>query len=154
MALSLLPALALGAVVGLATGIGGFTFFYANGASYMTDNAEACVNCHVMREQFTGWERSSHHAVAVCNDCHTPPGFVGKYTTKALNGFWHSYYFTFGGYPDPIRITARNRQIAETGCRKCHAAITEAIESPDHRADLTTSQTSCTSCHRDVGHMH
>jgi hypothetical protein len=29
-----------------------------------------------------------HRAAAVCNDCHTPPGLLGKYTTKALNGFW------------------------------------------------------------------
>jgi nitrate/TMAO reductase-like tetraheme cytochrome c subunit len=25
-----------------------------------------------MREQFDGWLRASHRAVAVCNDCHTP----------------------------------------------------------------------------------
>ncbi len=77
----------LGVTLGLALGVGAYTFVYARGYSYMTDNAEACVNCHIMQEQFSGWLKSSHRAVAVCNDCHTPPGLVGKYTTKARNGF-------------------------------------------------------------------
>ena len=40
--------------------------------------------------------RASHHAVATCNDCHTPHNLVGKYVVKARNGFWHSFYFTTG----------------------------------------------------------
>src|SRR5688572_31846264 len=46
--------------------------------SYMTDNPAACANCHVMREQFEEWLKSSHGKVAVCNDCHTPPGVIAK----------------------------------------------------------------------------
>jgi cytochrome c nitrite reductase small subunit len=68
--LTVLTALA----VGLAIGISGFTFVYARGASYLTDNPQACANCHVMEEQFSSWLRSSHRNVAVCNDCHTPKG--------------------------------------------------------------------------------
>jgi cytochrome c nitrite reductase small subunit len=64
--------------VGLAIGISGFTFVYAKGASYLTDDPRACANCHVMSEQYTGWLGSSHRAVAVCNDCHTPKGFIAK----------------------------------------------------------------------------
>ena len=64
----------LGITIGMALGVGMYTFVYARGYSYMTDNAEACVNCHIMQEQFSGWLKSSHRAVAVCNDCHTPPG--------------------------------------------------------------------------------
>ena len=81
----------------MAVGVGAYTFVYARGYSYMTDNPKACVNCHVMQDQFSGWVKSSHRSVAVCNDCHTPPGLVGKYATKGQNGFWHSYYFTTGG---------------------------------------------------------
>ena len=61
-----------------------------------------------MREQFDGWQRSSHRSVAVCNDCHAPHDFIGKYMTKGTNGFWHSFYFTTGRFPDPIQITPRN----------------------------------------------
>ena len=40
----------LGIAIGLAVGVGAYTFVYARGYSYMTDNAEACVNCHVMQD--------------------------------------------------------------------------------------------------------
>ena len=46
----------LGISVGLEIGIGGFTFVYAKGASYLTDDPRACANCHVMSEQFDGWK--------------------------------------------------------------------------------------------------
>ena len=149
-------AIIIGVAFGAAVGIGGFTFIYARGYSYLTNDPQACANCHVMREQFDGWVKSSHRAVAGCNDCHTPPGFVGKYYTKARNGFWHSFYFTTGGYPDPIRITRRNHNVTEQACRKCHSEIVEAIEGThgggssggDEARDL-----SCVRCHSTVGHL-
>jgi cytochrome c nitrite reductase small subunit len=150
MKLRTLQFIVLGLGLGLVAGLGGFTFIYAKGYSYMTNNPTACVNCHVMREQYDGWVKSSHRAVATCNDCHTPPGVVGKYAAKASNGFWHSYYFTTGGFPDPIRITERNRNVTEQACRKCHAEITQAIEGP-HRPG---HETSCLRCHNSVGHLH
>src|SRR5688572_23773077 len=33
--------------IGAAAGVGGFTFVYAEGASYLTDDPAACANCHV-----------------------------------------------------------------------------------------------------------
>ena len=143
----------VGAAMGLALGVGGYTFFYAKGASYFTNDPRACVNCHVMQEQYDGWIKSSHRSVAACNDCHTPPSFVGKYTTKALNGFWHSFYFTTGTYPDPIRITGRNEKVTEGACRKCHSAIVETIEGPSG-PHPRSERISCIRCHRNVGHLH
>ena len=142
-------AIVLGAAIGLAVGVGGYTFVYARGASYLTDNPAACANCHVMREQYDGWIKSSHRAVAVCNDCHTPAGLVPKYATKASNGFWHSFAFTTGRYPDPLRIKAHNRVIAEEACRKCHRAIVDAID-PPHRPGAGAA---CLACHHAVGHL-
>ena len=81
-------------VLGAALGLGSYTFAYARGWAYMTDDPRACANCHVMNEQYDGWIKSSHRSVAVCNDCHVPHALVAKYATKASNGFWHSYYFT------------------------------------------------------------
>jgi cytochrome c nitrite reductase small subunit len=57
---------------GAALGLGSYTFVYATGWSYLTNDAAACANCHVMREQHDGWTSSSHRSVAVCNDCHVP----------------------------------------------------------------------------------
>jgi cytochrome c nitrite reductase small subunit len=136
-------------VIGLAVGVGAFTFGYAKGYSYLTNDPKACVNCHVMQEQYDGWINSSHRSVATCNDCHTPSGLVPKYWTKAQNGFWHSFYFTTGNYPDPVQITERNRRVTEGACRKCHAEIVETIEGHGKQ-----DQTSCLRCHRSVCHLH
>lgn len=144
--------LLLGVTLGLAVGVGMYTFVYARGYSYMTDNPEACANCHIMQDQYSAWLKSSHRAVAVCNDCHTPPAFVAKYATKARNGFWHSYYFTTGWYEDNIHITPTGRAVTEKACRKCHQEIVEAIEGSHSSAP--DSQTSCLKCHDSVGHMH
>ena len=138
----------VGVAFGVVVGIGGFTFIYARGYAYLTNDPAACANCHVMREQFDGWVKSSHRSVATCNDCHTPHNFVGKYYTKARNGFWHSFYFTVGGFPEPIRIGEHNREVTESTCRSCHEPVVQAIEGT--HAQMGTL--SCTRCHRDVGH--
>ena len=150
----MLYGLVLGIVVGVAFGIGLYTFAYAKGWSYLTNNPAACANCHVMSEQYDGWLKSSHRAVATCNSCHTPANFIGKYATKASNGFWHSFYFTTGNYADPIQITERNRRITNDACRKCHADIVETIEGPATKHRNESDKTSCIRCHRSVGHLH
>jgi cytochrome c nitrite reductase small subunit len=105
-----------------------------------------------MTEHFEAWNRSSHRAVAVCNDCHTPHNFLGKYAIKAQNGFWHSFYFTTGTFHEPIRINPRNARVTEQTCRDCHAPIVAAIDpQPSHAA---SGALSCVSCHRNVGHLH
>jgi cytochrome c nitrite reductase small subunit len=134
----------IGISLGLVIGIGLFTFIYAKGYSYLGSDSAACANCHVMREHHSGWMKGSHHAVAGCNDCHTPPGLVGKYWTKATNGFWHSFYFTTGTFPEPIRIRGRNREVTLSACRKCHADIVHALDS--------TGANDCLHCHDQVGH--
>jgi cytochrome c nitrite reductase small subunit len=138
------------ALLGVTFGLGAYTFAYAKGWSYVTDNSAACANCHIMREQYDGWTKSSHRSVAVCNDCHVPHDFLGKYATKARNGFWHSYYFTTGHFPEPIRATPRSRAIAETNCRRCHEPVVEAMGTPAHAGSRDIS---CVRCHGSVGHM-
>src|SRR5262245_55927426 len=151
MRLRTIRAIALGVTIGAAVGVVGYTFSYARGWAYMTDNAAACANCHVMSEQYTGWIKSSHRSFAVCNDCHTPAGFFGKYYTKARNGFWHSYYFTTGGFEDQIQITSRSKEITEQACRKCHQEVTSAIDA--HAEQKGVGQLSCIRCHKTVGHL-
>ena len=138
----------LGAVIGAAIGIGGYTFIYAKGASYLTNDPAACANCHIMGPQYSGWIKSPHRSVAVCNDCHTPHSLIPKYAVKAENGFWHSYGFTTGDFHEPIQIKAKSLRITEANCRRCHGALTQAIEGP-HRPG---QEMSCVRCHADVGH--
>jgi cytochrome c nitrite reductase small subunit len=150
--------LILSILVGSATGAAAFAFTYARGTSYLTDDPAACANCHVMNEQYAGWQRSSHHTVAVCNDCHAPHDMVGKYVTKAINGWHHSVAFTTGDFPEPIRITPRNREVTEGQCRYCHEPIVQAIDPAPRLAPVSASAhagagaLSCIRCHRSVGH--
>jgi cytochrome c nitrite reductase small subunit len=139
---------ALAILAGLVAGLGLFTFVYARGGSYLTDDPAACANCHVMGEQYSGWMKASHRKVAVCNDCHTPPGVVAKYSTKALNGFLHSWAFTTGRFPDRIQITGRNHGVTDAACEKCHAEVTSGLrQASAHRGGV-----SCIKCHAGVGH--
>lgn len=146
----MLAALIVTALMGVAAGVGSYTFIYAEGGSYLTDDPAACANCHVMQEQYDAWTRSSHHAVAACNDCHTPDGFFAKYATKALNGYHHSLAFTTGDFHEPIQITPRNAEITEAACRRCHADVVEAIDPVTERGE----RMSCVRCHLSVGHLH
>ncbi len=147
--------LLIAALVGIPAGVGGYTFFYAKGASYLTNDPRACANCHVMQDHYDAWVKSSHRAVATCNDCHSPKNVVAKYATKAENGFWHSLKFTTGDYKNPIQIRPHNKAIAEHSCLKCHQGIVDAIAGP-HAAPAAdhpkNEEMSCTRCHGGVGH--
>lgn len=137
-----------GLLGGLIT-FGGFTFLYAQGTSYLSDDAKACANCHIMRDVYTAWNHGSHKAVAVCNDCHTPhDSFVTKYAVKAINGFNHSLAFTTGNFPEPIRITAMNRDIAQQNCVFCHGSMTSLI----NHGTGSQQPVDCLRCHAKVGH--
>jgi cytochrome c nitrite reductase small subunit len=140
--------LVLAGLLGGIVGLGGFTVQYAQGLSYLTDDPQACANCHIMREYYDGWNRGSHKHVAVCNDCHAPhDNLVHKYAIKGINGLRHSYAFTTGDFPEPIRITPLNRDVTQHACLTCHADLTVAIS---HRDD--PDSTDCLRCHAGVGH--
>lgn len=145
-------------LVGAAIGIGSYTFVYAKGYSYLTSDPAACANCHIMDEHYAAWQKSSHSTVAACNDCHTPHNFVGKWYVKAKNGFWHSFYFTTGRFPYPLRITEPNHEVVEEACRYCHQDMTEFVEMAGtaaadvHGASEESEKLTCTRCHRYVGH--
>src|SRR6478672_932245 len=136
--------LVLWILVGTLVGIGCYAFVYAKGYSYLLNDPKACANCHAMNDQYSGWIKSSHHSAATCNDCHTPHNLLGKYAVKASNGFFHSFYFTTGKYPDNIQITKFDLEVVERACRHCHEALTEAIHGQ--------GAIHCTRCHSSVGH--
>jgi cytochrome c nitrite reductase small subunit len=152
MRLNRIEGILVGAAIGLITGLGMYTFIYAKGGSYLTNDPAAYANCHIMQSQYDGWVKSSHRSVAGCNDCHTPAGFVAKYASKASNGFWHSFAFTTGRFHEPIEIKAHNREITEQSCRKCHQEVVESIESA--HAPKGDTRLSCIRCHSSVGHQH
>jgi cytochrome c nitrite reductase small subunit len=140
--------LALFLVIGGLVGLGGYTFLYAKGTSYFSDDASACANCHIMRDVYDGWNRGSHKAVAACNDCHTPhTSIVAKYAVKAINGWNHSVAFTTGKFHEPLQISAMNLDVAKQNCLHCHGTMTSLINHAGNR-----EPTDCLKCHANVGH--
>jgi cytochrome c nitrite reductase small subunit len=105
-------------LTGVLLGLGSYTFWYAEGASYFSSNPRACVNCHVMREHFDSWQRASHHAAATCTDCHLPHATLPKYVAKAENGFWHSLRFTLQDYD--VNALATRQEMRSFVCGQCH----------------------------------
>jgi cytochrome c nitrite reductase small subunit len=134
-------------LLGILSGLGGFTFYYARGTSYFSDDPQSCKNCHVMREQFDSWNHSSHKNAATCNGCHTPKDLVGKYAIKGLNGWNHSLAFTTGDFPEPIQIRKLNAKIVQKNCIRCHETLTGPMNDLGAREKLD-----CISCHGNVGH--
>ena len=141
-------ALVLATCAGALLGLGGYTFTFAHGHSYLTDDPAACANCHVMKSYLDAWRKGSHRSVATCNDCHTPSGFVPKYAVKASNGFFHSLYFTTGAYPDNLRLRPSNVAVADGACVKCHEGIAEQLRT---HGSFDPGQ-ACVRCHSQVGH--
>ena len=139
---------ALAVMLGVLVGLGIFTFGYGDGAAYLSNDPAACTNCHVMQEHFDSWVNSSHRHVAVCNDCHTPHSFVGKWKTKADNGFFHSLAFTTGRYPVPLQIKARNVRVTQDACLYCHDGTVHQMMPEDPGGEVP----SCVHCHARVGH--
>ena len=70
--------LLLAVLVGVPVGVGAFTFVYAKGFSYLSTDPRACVNCHVMNEQYDAWLKSGHRHAATCVECHLPHAGSGE----------------------------------------------------------------------------
>jgi cytochrome c nitrite reductase small subunit len=147
--LTALLATVIAVAPGTTAGIGGYTFVYAKGASYLSNDPRACANCHIMQDHLDGWVKSSHRSVATCNDCHTPSGLIPKYFTKAEHGFFHSLAFTTGEFHDPIQIKHQSLRVAENACRKCDRDIVHDMEA----VKTYDTPISCVRCHADVGHQ-
>ena len=148
--MTLAPTLALIAILlGVPFGIGAFTFVYAKGFSYLSADPRACVNCHVMNEQYEAWLKSGHRHTATCVECHLPHEGLAKWLAKADHGFRHSAAFTLQNFKEPISITPADRRIVLDNCVRCHGAFVQAVIAGGgpHRAALD-----CLHCHAGAGH--
>jgi cytochrome c nitrite reductase small subunit len=163
---------ALAVLIGIGGGIGLFTFHYAEGLSYFSNDPRECINCHIMNDQYDSWLKSPHHVYATCNDCHTPHALLPKLVTKADNGWNHSKKFTLGTWGDPIRIREVNRQRLQSNCIRCHGdfvhdvRLLAAEERPDRPLLLDAwraicgaedelppgQEIDCVRCHAGIGH--
>lgn len=146
-----IPGVLLSVLVGTLVGVGTDTFVYAKGASYLSDDPRACVNCHIMREQYDSWQHGPHHSNATCNDCHVPQDLAGKWLAKTEHGYRHSKAFTLQNFHEPIRITPADREIVRDNCVRCHEAkVSELPNVHGHGSDALD----CLHCHAAAGHGH
>lgn len=166
-----LPWLLAGAL-GVAVGLGTYTFGYAKGLSYFGTEPRACVNCHIMEPQYAGWQKGSHHTAARCIDCHLPASFIPKYLAKAENGYRHGKLFTTQTFEEPITVKAAGREILQANCERCHADLVHGLLGRSGYADLdgaavkrgieqrasarerelSARGVDCVHCHWTVGH--
>ena len=142
--------LILAVMIGAVGGLGAYTFNYGEGLSYFSTDPKACVNCHIMNEQYDSWTKAGHHQSAVCVNCHLPHEFVQKYIAKADNGWRHSKANTLQDFHEPIQITPRNAEILQANCIRCHGDFVHQLVSGARSPTLESVQ--CVHCHRGVGH--
>jgi cytochrome c nitrite reductase small subunit len=137
------------ALLGVLAGMAVFLVPLSRAPSYLSDEPETCINCHVMTTQYVTWQHSSHAEVATCNDCHVPhTGAMAKHAFKARDGLWHATVFTMRWEPQVIRLSDRAIPVVEENCRRCHARVIEQVAVAGHEAgDLR-----CWDCHRAVPH--
>lgn len=133
-------------IVAIALALGVYTLWYAKAFAYLSDEPAACVNCHVMNDNFHSWVVSSHRT-ATCNDCHLPHDGVAKYMAKIENGVRHAAAFTFENV-QTIRITEPHRQQLQQNCVRCHQASVDWVIQFQQGSEMT-----CTKCHQGAGHV-
>lgn len=145
-------------LVGVAIGMALVLARIANATSYLSDEPQACINCHVMTDAYASWQRGSHGRVAVCNDCHVPhDNIAAKYVFKSQDGLKHSYVFTKGDAPQVLGLSAGAVPVVQANCVRCHGRQVSAIRdqgsggsplTPDTR--MLPLERRCWDCHQGV----
>jgi len=139
-------------ILGVFVGLGVVALRISNATSYLSDDPEACINCHVMIPQYATWKNSSHGRVATCNDCHVPQDNIfSKYAFKAGDGLRHSYMFTFRLEPQVIQATQSAKEAIQENCQRCHANLIHNV-TLNQVTGMNSDELLCWDCHRDTPH--
>lgn len=142
-------------IVGVIVGLAMYMFRASNAASYLSDQPETCINCHVMIPQYAGWQHSSHREHAHCNDCHVPyDNFFNKYFFKAKDGIRHASMFTMRMEPEVIQIKDAGAAVVQENCKRCHLHLNSEVSVGEYTLSHAQSGNGrvCWDCHRDVPH--
>ena len=112
---------AVALVLGVFVGLGIYIVYISNAVSYLSDDPETCINCHVMNPQYATWFHSSHRERATCNDCHVPhDNAFNKYFFKAKDGLRHATMFSLRMEPQVIFIKEEGAEVVQQNCVRCH----------------------------------
>ncbi len=141
--------------IAVVIGIGLFLVKEGEVVSYLSDDPQACVNCHVMTPVYNSWMHSSHREWASCNGCHVPQdNMVNAYYFKAMDGLYHASIFTARLEPEVIFMREGSQEVVQNNCIRCHVQqVTQTKYDgfvANHKENRTTRQ--CWSCHKEVPH--
>lgn len=113
--------------------------------SYLSDDPEVCINCHVMDNAYATWRHGSHAYVAKCVDCHLPhDNLVRKLAFKAMDGSRHSYVFTFRLEPQVLHLSEAAIPVIQANCIHCHQDQFQMIRLAG------VSERRCWDCHKNI----
>lgn len=132
-----------------------FLFYVSKAHSYLSDDPETCMNCHIMSPQYATWSHSSHREVATCNDCHVPHNNIfNHYYFKAKDGLRHATIFTLRNEPQVIFIKEEGAEVVHNNCIRCHnqLLIDPKLEASVENYEEHRTDRRCVDCHRTVPH--
>ncbi len=137
--------IATGLAAGAAVGLGLVLVRVSNATSYLSNESETCINCHLMTHAYATWQRGSHGRVAVCNDCHVPhTNPVASWAFKARDGLRHSWVFTIRAEPQVLRLNPAAVPVVQGNCVRCHADPMQMVRL------AAAEERVCWDCHRNV----
>ncbi len=143
---------------GVLAGLGAYTIYMSRAQAYLSDDPEACINCHIMSSYYDTWQHSSHRYYANCNDCHVPQDNIfSKYYFKAVDGLYHSSVFTMRAEPQVIRPRIATYEVVMDNCIRCHQHLNTTLVSVGtiHYMDTKEGKgKACWDCHREVPHAN
>jgi cytochrome c nitrite reductase small subunit len=139
--------------LGIFTGLVLLVLHIGKADSYLSDDPQTCVNCHVMFPQYSSWQHSSHSRVANCNDCHVPHNnIISKFLFKATDGLRHSTIFTLRLEPQVIRIKKAGQEVVQGNCERCHENYVTHMELYRNPNEEENNERPCWECHRETPH--
>lgn len=142
-------------MAGIFAGLFFFLIYISKAHSYLSDDSETCVNCHIMAPQYATWSHGSHRLYANCNDCHVPQNNVfNKYFFKAKDGMRHASMFALRLEPQVIFIHKAGQEVVHQNCIRCHSELLldpKLVSSVENQKAHATDRV-CWECHREVPH--
>jgi cytochrome c nitrite reductase small subunit len=142
-------------LTGIFAGLFFLLIYLSKAHSYLSDNPETCVNCHIMAPQYATWNHSSHRQVTNCNSCHVPhDNFFNTYYFKAKDGLRHATVFTLRREPQVIFIKEEGAGVVHQNCVRCHENQLMDTQHTRYIANYEAHRTDrkCWECHREVPH--
>lgn len=136
-------------------GLSAYSVYLSKATSYLSDNPETCINCHIMVPQFATWNHSSHREIASCNDCHVPhDNILSHYYFKAKDGLRHATIFTLRAEPQVIHIKEAGIGVVQQNCIRCHEQLLLTAQQQIQNTDYHSERESrlCWECHRETPH--